>query len=127
VSPTRLSPVVPLALAPDRLEAACRRAVVAAALSGLDRPVASPAVAGAAARHVFGGAWSAWMAPCVASTLMVALAEAERRGNADPALRAALHGLVARAWATPPSSRARAYVLAVGLPLLWERAGREVA
>lgn len=125
MSPTRMSLVSPLAS--DRLEVACRRAVVASALSGLDRPTAPPAVAAAAYRQVFSGGWADWMHPAVASTLMVGFAEAERRDAGDPDGHAALRGFMARAWAAPRSSRARAYALAVGVPLLWARGRREVA
>jgi hypothetical protein len=125
VSLAQLPPAAPI-LAPDRLEVACRRAVVTAALADLDRPVAPAAVADRAFAHVFGGAWTGWSAPCVPSTLMVALAEAERRLARDPAAAAALAGLVARAWAAPPSSRARYYVLAMAPALLGDAAARDV-
>lgn len=109
MSLTSLPPTAP-SLAPDRLEVACRRAVLSAALADLDRPVAPPAVAAAAFAHVFGGAWADWAAPCVSNTLMVAVAEAERRRAGGGA---AMAGLVARAFAAPCGSRARAYVLSV--------------
>lgn len=123
MSLTRLPPAAP-PLSPDRLEVACRRAVLDAALADLDRPVAPAAVADAAFRFVFAGGWADWGAPCVSSTLMVALAEAERRNGSDAA--AAVAGLLARAWAAPPSSRSRDYVLAVA-PHRGDGGLREVA